>query len=127
MADVASKQQITVLFLSTIVTRTRHTELTKKTDKPDGKPVLCQSTFSSAFRAVYFNAQFNLERVGPYRQFRDRLRLHHQGCDGNRDAVPETSIYFNNLTKTSDRDDLFNLISQRFSNCGPRVLPLWSF
>ena len=37
MADVASKQQTTVLFLSTVVTRTRiHTELTKKTDKPDG-------------------------------------------------------------------------------------------
>jgi len=31
MADVASKQQMTALFLSTIVTRTRrHTELTKK-------------------------------------------------------------------------------------------------
>jgi hypothetical protein len=31
MADVASKQQTTALFLSTIVTRTRrHTELTKK-------------------------------------------------------------------------------------------------
>jgi hypothetical protein len=31
MADVASKQQTTVLFLSTIVTQTRrHTELTKK-------------------------------------------------------------------------------------------------
>jgi len=31
MADVASKQQTTTLFLSTIVTRTRrHTELTKK-------------------------------------------------------------------------------------------------
>jgi hypothetical protein len=42
MADVASKQQTTALFLSTIVTRTRrHTELTKKTDKPVGKPVLC--------------------------------------------------------------------------------------
>jgi hypothetical protein len=41
MADVASKHQTTALFLSTIVTRTRrHTELTKKTDKPDGKPVL---------------------------------------------------------------------------------------
>ena len=49
MADVASKQQTTALFLSTIVTRTRrHTELTKKkkTDKPDGKPVLCQRTYS---------------------------------------------------------------------------------
>jgi len=31
MADVASKQQTTALFLSTIVTRTkRHTELTEK-------------------------------------------------------------------------------------------------
>jgi len=31
MADVASKQQTTALFLSTIVTRTRrHTQLTKK-------------------------------------------------------------------------------------------------
>jgi hypothetical protein len=53
MADVASKQQMTALFLSTIVTRTRrHTELTKKIDKPDGKPVLCQRTFSSVFYTV---------------------------------------------------------------------------
>jgi hypothetical protein len=55
LADVASKQQATALFLSTIVTRTRrHTELTKKSDKPDGKPVLCQRTFSSVFRAVFY-------------------------------------------------------------------------
>ena len=55
MADVASKQQTTALFLSTIFTRTRtHTELTKKTEKPDGKTVLCQRTFSSVFRAVFF-------------------------------------------------------------------------
>jgi len=55
MADVASKQQTTALS-STIVTRTRrHTALTrKKTDKPDGKPLLCQRTFSSVFRAVFF-------------------------------------------------------------------------
>ena len=26
----------------------------KKTDKPDGKPVLCQKTFSSVFRAVFY-------------------------------------------------------------------------
>jgi hypothetical protein len=26
----------------------------KKTDKPDGKPVLCQRKFSSVFRAVFF-------------------------------------------------------------------------
>ena len=39
------------------VTRTRrHTELTKKTDKPDGKPVLCQTTFSSTFRAVLLHS-----------------------------------------------------------------------
>jgi hypothetical protein len=49
MADVASKQQMTALFLSTIFTRIRrHTELTK----PDGKPVLCQRTFSSISHAV---------------------------------------------------------------------------
>ena len=55
MADVSSKQQTTALLLSTIVTRTRrHTELTKKTDKPDGKPALCKRTFSSVFRAVLF-------------------------------------------------------------------------
>jgi hypothetical protein len=53
MADVASKQQITALFLSTTVSRpTRHTELTKKTDKPDRKPVLCHRTFSSVFYTV---------------------------------------------------------------------------
>jgi len=54
MADVASKHQMTALFLSTIVTRTRrHTKLTKS-DKSDGKPVLCQRTFSSVLRAVFF-------------------------------------------------------------------------
>ena len=55
MADVVSKQQMTALFLSTIVTRTRrHKELAKKTDKPHEKPVLCHRTFSSVFRAVFF-------------------------------------------------------------------------
>jgi hypothetical protein len=54
MTDVASKQKTTALFLSTTVTRTRrHTELTKKSDKHDGKPVLFQETFSSVFRAVF--------------------------------------------------------------------------
>jgi len=40
------------------VTRTRrHTEMTKKkTDKPDGKPVLCQRTFSSVFRAAFLHS-----------------------------------------------------------------------
>jgi hypothetical protein len=55
MADVARKQQTTALFLSTIVTRTRrHTEPTKKTDKPDGRTVLCQRTFSSVLRTVFY-------------------------------------------------------------------------
>jgi len=53
MADVASKQQTTALFLSTTVTRTR-SSADKKIDKPDGKLVLCQTTFSSVSRAVFF-------------------------------------------------------------------------
>jgi len=55
MADVASKQQTTALFSSTIVTRPkRHTELTKKKpDKPDGKPVLYQRTLSSVFCSFF--------------------------------------------------------------------------
>jgi len=41
----------------TTVTRTEtNTELTKKTDKPDGKPVLCQRTFSSVFRSVFLHS-----------------------------------------------------------------------
>jgi hypothetical protein len=60
MADVASKQQTTALFLSIIVTRTRrHTELTKKTGKPDGKPVLCHRIFSSVFRAVSYTVKLH--------------------------------------------------------------------
>jgi len=69
MVNVDSKQQTTALFLSTIVTRAiRHTEL-KKSEKPDGKPVLCQRTFSSVFRAVFLhssNAQFNLGCMGSF-------------------------------------------------------------
>jgi hypothetical protein len=58
MVDVASKQQTTALFLSTTVTpTTKHTELTEKTDKPDGKPVLCRRTFSSIFRAVFYTVK----------------------------------------------------------------------
>jgi len=55
MADVASKQQTTALFLSTIVTRTRR----HRTDKPDGKPVLCQRIFSSVFRAVFYTVKMH--------------------------------------------------------------------
>jgi len=47
--------QFTCFFLFTIVTRTRrYTELTKKTEKPDGKTVLSQRTFSSVFSAVFY-------------------------------------------------------------------------
>jgi len=57
MADVASKQQTTALFLSTTVTRTRrHTELTKNWKKPNGKTVLCQRTFNSVFFAVFLHS-----------------------------------------------------------------------
>jgi len=59
MADVASKQQTTASFFSTIVTRTRrHTDLTKN-DKPDGKPVLCQRTLSSVFRAIFYTVKLH--------------------------------------------------------------------
>jgi hypothetical protein len=56
MADVASKQQATALFLSTIVTHTGTHRTDKKTDKPDGKPVLCQRTLSSVFRADFLSS-----------------------------------------------------------------------
>jgi len=59
MAHVANKQQTTALFLSTIVTHTRRqTELTKKL-KNDGKPVLCQSTFGSVFRAYFYTVKLH--------------------------------------------------------------------
>jgi len=58
MADMASKQQMTALFLSTIVTRTRrHTKLKKKKPEiPRGKPVLCQRTFSSVFSCRFLHS-----------------------------------------------------------------------
>jgi hypothetical protein len=60
MADVAGKQQTIALLLSTVATRTRrHTELTKKTDKPDSKPVLCQRTFSSVFHVVFYTVKLH--------------------------------------------------------------------
>jgi len=73
MADVAGKQQTTALFLSTIVTRTRrHTEITNKqtkTDKPDEKPVVCQRTFRSVFRAVFYTVKLHrLEGTGPLKR-----------------------------------------------------------
>jgi hypothetical protein len=60
MADVANKQQTTALFSSTTVTRKKKTHRTdKETDKPDGKPVLCQRTFSSVFRAVFYTVKLH--------------------------------------------------------------------
>ena len=55
-----SKQQTTALFLSTIVKRTRRqTILTKKPDKPEGKIVLCQRTFSSVFIVVFYTVKLH--------------------------------------------------------------------
>jgi len=60
MVAVANKQQTTALCLSTTVTRTRrHTELTN-TENPDRKPVLCQRTFSSVFRAVFYTVKLRV-------------------------------------------------------------------
>jgi len=53
MADVASRQQTTASFLSTLVARRR------RTDKPDGKPVLCQKTFISVLRAVFYTVKLH--------------------------------------------------------------------
>ena len=51
MADVASKQQTTAFFFI----HHNHThKKTHRTDKPDGKPVLCQRTFSSVFVQFFF-------------------------------------------------------------------------
>jgi len=58
MADVASKQQTTALFLSTMVTRTRrHTELTKKLTKLMRN--LCCARKHSAQFFVQFFTQLN--------------------------------------------------------------------
>jgi hypothetical protein len=38
----------------------------QKTDKSDGKPVLCQRTFSTVFQCNLFT-QFNMECIGPFR------------------------------------------------------------
>ena len=56
MADVASKQNDSLVFIhhSHTYKKTHRTDKKKKPDKPDGKPVLCQRTFNSVFRAVFF-------------------------------------------------------------------------
>jgi hypothetical protein len=54
MADVASKQQTTVLFLSTIVTRTRrYTEVTKKLTNLVGS-LCCARGHSVQFFVQFF-------------------------------------------------------------------------
>jgi len=61
MADVASKQQTTALFLSTTVTRTRrHTELTNLMEN-----LCCAREHSIQFFVQFFFTQFNLECMGP--------------------------------------------------------------
>ena len=59
MADVASRQQTTALFLSTIFTRTIRHKNCQKSDKSDGKPLLWQKTFSSVFRAVFYTVKLH--------------------------------------------------------------------
>jgi len=51
MADVASKQQRDSLVF---IHHSNTHKKTHRTDKPDGKPVLCQRTFSSVFPTVFF-------------------------------------------------------------------------
>jgi hypothetical protein len=61
-ADVASKQQTTPMFLSTIVTRTRrHTELTKKLTNLMGNQCCARE------HSLQFFTQFNLECMGPFK------------------------------------------------------------
>jgi hypothetical protein len=71
MVDVASKQQTTALFLSTIVTRTRRdTELTKKKLTNLMGNQCCAREHSVQFFVQFFftqlPAQFNSECMGPY-------------------------------------------------------------
>ena len=55
MADVASKQQTTALFISTAVTRTRrHTKLIKKLTNLMGNLFCAQRIFSTVFRALFY-------------------------------------------------------------------------
>ena len=71
MANVASKQQTTALFLSTIVTQTRrHTELRRKLTNLMGK-LCCARKHSPQFFVHLFtelNCAVNLEGVGPFRR-----------------------------------------------------------
>jgi len=60
MADVASKQQTTAMFLSTTVTLTRrHTEQKKKLKNLMGKLCCAKRTFISVFRAVFYTVKLH--------------------------------------------------------------------
>jgi len=73
MADVASKQQTTALFLSTTVTGTRrHKELTEKLTNLMGN-LCCARDLQFRFRRAFLNswtARFNLDCVGPFWMYR---------------------------------------------------------
>ena len=51
MADVTNKNSL--VFIHHIHTH-KKTQNCQKTDEPDGKPVLCQRTFNSVFRADFY-------------------------------------------------------------------------
>jgi hypothetical protein len=60
MTDVISKQQTAAFFFihhSHTHNKTHRTD--KITDKTAGKPVLCQRTFSSVFRAVFYTVKLH--------------------------------------------------------------------
>jgi hypothetical protein len=65
MADVASKQHKTALFLSTTVTRTRHTKVTKKYLTSLMGNLCCAREHSVQFFVQIFT-QFNLGCMGPF-------------------------------------------------------------
>jgi hypothetical protein len=59
MADVPSKQQKTALFVPTLSHAQEDAETDNKIDKPGGKPMLYQRTFSSVFRAVFYTVKLH--------------------------------------------------------------------
>jgi len=75
MADVASKQQTTALFLSTIVTRTRrHTKLTKKNWQTWWETCAVPENILFSFSCSYLTVQFNSECMGPFTYDKNLLR-----------------------------------------------------
>jgi len=61
MADVASKQQTTALFLSTIITRTRrHTELPKKVTNLMGNLCCAREHSVQSFVQFFYTVKFRV-------------------------------------------------------------------